>query len=38
VATRTLGIVIVVACSVGIMGASPTALKPFDPVAFQGAV
>jgi D-alanyl-D-alanine carboxypeptidase len=38
VATRILGIVIVVACSVGIMGASPTALKPFDPVAFQGAV
>jgi D-alanyl-D-alanine carboxypeptidase len=28
----------VVACSVGVMGASPTALKPFDPVAFQGAV
>jgi len=38
VATRILGIVIVVACSVGTMGASPTALKPFDPVAFQGAV
>jgi D-alanyl-D-alanine carboxypeptidase len=38
VATRILGIVIVVACSVGIMGVSPTALKPFDPVAFQGAV
>ena len=37
-ATRTLGIVIVVACSVGIMGASPTALKPFNRVAFQGAV
>lgn len=37
-ATRILGIVIVVACSVGIIGASPTALKPFDPVAFQGVV
>jgi D-alanyl-D-alanine carboxypeptidase len=38
VATRTLGIVTILACSVGIMGASPTALRPFDPVAFQGAV
>jgi D-alanyl-D-alanine carboxypeptidase len=38
VATKIPAIVIVVACSVGIMGASPTTLKPFDPVAFQGAV
>src|SRR5262245_43922250 len=28
----------VVACSVGVMGASPTALKPFDPIALQDAV
>jgi D-alanyl-D-alanine carboxypeptidase len=35
VATRILGIVIVVVCSVGGMGASTTALKPFDPVALQ---
>jgi CubicO group peptidase (beta-lactamase class C family) len=33
-----LGIAAALACSAGIMGASPTALKPFDPVAFQGAV
>jgi D-alanyl-D-alanine carboxypeptidase len=38
VAARTLGCVIVVACSFGVMGTSPTALKPFDPVALQGAV
>jgi D-alanyl-D-alanine carboxypeptidase len=38
VATRTLGIVFAVACSGGIMAASPTALKPFDPAAFQAAV
>ena len=37
-AIRTLGIVAVVACSVGVMGASPTALKPFDPVALQATV
>jgi D-alanyl-D-alanine carboxypeptidase len=24
--------------AVGVMGASPTALKPFDPVVFQGVV
>ena len=35
---RTLGIVAVVACSVGVMGASTTALKPFDPVALQATV
>jgi D-alanyl-D-alanine carboxypeptidase len=38
VTARIPGIVIVVACSVGVMGASPTALKPFDPIALQGAV
>ena len=37
-ATRTLGVVIAVACSLGIMGASPPALKPFDPDALQAAV
>jgi hypothetical protein len=37
-ATRTLGVVIVAACSFGIMGASPTALKPFDPIGFQSVV
>lgn len=37
-ATRILGIVIVVVCSVGGMGASATALKPFDPVALQDTV
>ncbi len=37
-AIRTLGIVAVVACSVGVMGASTTALKPFDPVALQATV
>jgi D-alanyl-D-alanine carboxypeptidase len=33
-----LGIVVVAACSVGVMGTSPTALKPFDPVALQRVV
>jgi len=37
-AIRTLGIVAVVAYSVGVMGASTTALKPFDPVALQATV
>jgi len=37
-AIRTLGIVAVVACSVGVMGTSTTALKPFDPVALQATV
>ena len=35
---RILGIVIVVACSVGGMRASATALKPIDPVALQATV
>ena len=38
VPTRTLGLVIVAACSVGSGGASATALKPFDPVALQDTV
>ena len=33
-----MGFAIVAACSVGIMGASPTALKPFDPADLQGTV
>ena len=37
-ATRVLGLVIVVACSTGGMGASATELKPFDPVALKGTV
>jgi D-alanyl-D-alanine carboxypeptidase len=36
--TRILGIVVVVLCSVGVMGASATNLKPIDPVALQGVV
>jgi D-alanyl-D-alanine carboxypeptidase len=36
--TRILGVVIVMACSVGVMGASATNLKPFDPVALQATV
>ena len=35
---RILGVVVAVACSVGATAASATNLKPFDPVAFQGAV
>ena len=35
---RTLGLVIVAACSIGSVGASATALKPFDPVAFKDTV
>ena len=38
-ASKILGIAILAVCSVGMMGAAtPTALKPFDPIAFQGAV
>lgn len=37
-ATRALSIVAIVACSVGITGASPAALKRFDPAALQDAV
>jgi D-alanyl-D-alanine carboxypeptidase len=36
--TRNLGIAAAIACSVGIMGAAPTALKPFDPAALQAVV
>ena len=36
--TRILGIVVVVVCSVGAMGASATNLKPIEPVALQGVV
>ena len=35
---RILGVAVAVACSVGGTAASATNLKPFDPVAFQGAV
>ena len=37
-ATRMLGIVSVLMGSVGVMGASTTALKPLDPVALQATV
>ena len=37
-ATRTLGMVGVLVGSVGVMGASTTALKPLDPVALQATV
>jgi D-alanyl-D-alanine carboxypeptidase len=37
-ATRILGLAIIVVCSVGGMGAFATALKPFDPVALQDTV
>jgi D-alanyl-D-alanine carboxypeptidase len=36
--TRISGIVVVVLCSVGVMGASATNLEPIDPVALQGVV
>jgi CubicO group peptidase (beta-lactamase class C family) len=36
--TRILGIVVVMVCSVGAIGASATALKPFDPAALQNTV
>ena len=36
--TRMLGIVVVMACSVGGMAASATNLKPIEPLALQGAV
>ncbi len=35
---RTLGFAIVAACSIGSVGASATALKRFDPVAFKDTV
>ncbi len=35
---RILGIVAIMACSVGVMGASTPALKPFDPAALQATV
>lgn len=36
--TRILGIVVVMACSVGGYAASATNLKPIEPLALQGAV
>jgi CubicO group peptidase (beta-lactamase class C family) len=36
--TRTMGLVVAVACSVGGTAVSATNLKPFDPVALQGTV
>jgi D-alanyl-D-alanine carboxypeptidase len=38
VRAKISAIVIVMAGCVGLMGASPAALKPFDPVALQAAV
>ena len=35
---RILGIVVVMACSVGGYAASATNLKPIEPLALQGAV
>jgi D-alanyl-D-alanine carboxypeptidase len=35
---RILGIVAIMACSVGVMGASTPALKPFDPAALRATV
>jgi D-alanyl-D-alanine carboxypeptidase len=38
VTARIPGSLIVLAYSVGLLGASPTGLKPFDPIALQGVV